>query len=179
MQRVEKWGNGEYIFSSSSGDIPITLQDLNALDNNPEAEVNLIKLYWEFIDTWLERIWKHKDAIFKTLGNNWGFKFNSQDGWYVDAIEANVLFSTILYTTTENPRYRETGLSLEETKAAIIRETHWAAGETNVEATWEQGNKIEKSFIDTFTMRNKGDEGRFNYTAFNKALKWDFSPNPQ
>jgi len=179
IQRVEKWENGIYIFPSSAWKIPITMDDLNALDNNPEAEANLINLYTNFLDTWLERLWPHKDAIFKSLWNNWGFKFNSQDWWYVDKTEANVLFSTILYVTTENINYKETGLSLEETKADIIRETHWITGETNIEVTWKQGNKIEKSFIDKFTMRKYGDEWRFNYTAFHKALKWDFSPNPQ
>jgi hypothetical protein len=177
MERVEKWKNWEYIFFSSVWNIPITMEDLNALNNNPEAEVNLTNLYTNFLDTWLERLWSHKDAIFKSLWNNWGFKFNSQDGQYVDTREANELFSTILYITTENPSYKETGLSLEETKSAIIRETHWAAGETNVEKIWEQWNKLEKSFIDKFTMRDQGDEWRFNYTAFDKALRWDFSPN--
>jgi len=175
MQRVTEWHNWEYIFSSSEWEIPVTMNDINALNNNPEAEVNLIHLYSNFQETWLERLWKHKDAIFKVLWNNWGLKFNSQDGWYVDTREANELFSTILYTTTQNPNYKETGLSLEETKAAIIRETHWFAGETNVEATWEQGNKLEKSFIDRFTMRNQGDEWKFKPDAFEKALKWNFS----
>lgn len=171
---------GEKEFISSTWEpIAYSNEDLIILKQNPELKEDIIRLHWEFIDTWLERLWKHKDAIFKSIWNNWGFKFNSQDGWYVDTREANELFSTILYVTTENPNYKQTWLSLNETKAAIIRETSGAFGETNVEATWEQWNKLEKSFIDKFTMRNQWDEWRFNYAAFNKALKWDFSSSSQ
>lgn len=165
--------------SKSWKTIPLSPEDIIMLKKNPEIKDDIVWLHAEFMNTWLERMYPHKDAIFKSMWNQSWLKFNSKGWWYVDSREANELFSTILYITTENPKYKETGLSLVETKASIVRETHWVAGENNVEVTWKQGNKLEKSFIDKFTMRNRWDVWKFNYTAFSKALKWDFSPSPQ
>jgi len=176
----QDWDN--FFLLSDGKEIPLSREDVSIIHNNPEAESNLVDAYNIFSREWLERIWEHRDSMMQAIGNHdatW-MRFNLRDWNYIDSTEMNYLLSTILYVTTENETYRNVWLrSLEDTISQVRRETQWAFWEENTRNIGQWENKIEEAFINRFTMRNQWDEGRFNYTTFSKALKWDFSPNPQ
>jgi len=177
-ERVENGTWGNFILTTADGRrIPVTRKDISIIDGSPEAERNLVNAYDIFQNEWLERIWQHKDSLMQAIGSNdtTGMQFNLRDGNYLDQREMNYLLSSILYITTENNEYREVWLSLDDTISKVRRETQWAFWEENVRNIGQWENMLENTFINKFTMRNQWDEGRFNFSAFSRALRWDFS----
>jgi hypothetical protein len=156
--------------------IPLSAEDISMLKNDPEKREDIVKLHSEFKDTKLEALYPYKDDIFKALWNQSSIRFNAYDGWYIDQREANVLFSAILFTATEDLKYKAVGTNLEVTKAHIKREVEWIAGEENVRTEWWAENHIEESFINKYTKRKTWDKWKFKPDIFAKALKWNFPP---
>lgn len=169
------WREGENTLTSENGEeIPLSPEDISALRNNPENLESIVELFREFQDTKCEALWPYKEDMFTWLSNQWGMRFSAYDGEYIDKREANVLFSSILYVTTEKPEYKNTWINLETTKSHIKREVEWFAGEENVRRVGNAQNPIECNFIDKFTMRSTGDSWKFHHVAFAQALKWNF-----
>lgn len=177
-ERVESSSWGNFLLTTEDGrKIPVTRKDISIIHGSPEAERNLVNAYDIFQNEWLERIWQHKDSLMQAIGSNdtTGMQFNLRDGNYLNERELNYLLSTILYITTENEDYREIWLSLDDTISKVRRETQWAFWEENVRNIGQWENRLENAFINKFTLRNQWDEGRFYFSAFDKALNWDFS----
>lgn len=176
--QYQKIDQGIYIFQTQDAfwnpiEIPINDEEKTMIEANEKAKENFISFYLCFQQAGLEKIWIFRENILTSLGNIDGFAV-SKDEDYINSREANIVLSSILYTSTQNPQYQAPGDSLQITLNRLHQETHGAFGENQSPWFHSPWNKIELSFLDTFTFRESWDMYRFNQPAFEKALKWVF-----
>ena len=175
-ERLSPWNNGRYILSTSDWTaIPITRQDVGLIANNERAEENLISAFLTFEKLWLWPIWEYKDPLITVLSESdmSGQKFNIRDGEYIDRRELNILLSKILYITTQNEKYKNIWLSLEDTKWNIRSEINGVFWEENARNVWDAENRIVESYMDNFTERDRWDAWRPKFEALKQALRWE------
>ncbi len=108
MQKVKQGENGTYILPTDAGDIPVSKTDLARINDNPEAEANLIDFYTTLTKLNLEEFWSYKDIIFQTIQNTSATSgVNLNDKGYVDKSDMSIFLYTIADSISESDELTE------------------------------------------------------------------------
>ena len=128
--------------------IPITPEEAQVLNNNPEAQKNFIDTYEAFDKSWLKKLWDIRDPIFRGISNTKWSSFNT--GWdFINKNELKVLFDSILISINEPPLSSGT-LTVDGIISTMERRngTNESGEEAQVNSYWE--TRIEEEFLKRF-----------------------------
>lgn len=141
--------SGERIFYtsySSEGRIPISLEEVSIIQNNPEAERNLVQTFEAFQSTWLSRLWNLRENIFRGISNVQWLSFQVNED-YINIQELKIIFDSILQSIDEAPLtsttlWGDNGI-IAEMERRNGTNINWVEAQVNMR--WE--SMIEERFI--------------------------------
>jgi len=145
----EVWGTDENpTLISWATQIPISREEAQILQNNPEAQKNYIETYTAFEASWLLKLWNIRDSIFTSISNVKWLAFNIN--WdFINKNELKILFDSILISVDEKP-IQEWTLSVNWIVNEMERRnwTNADGSETEVNFYWE--TRVEALFLERY-----------------------------
>lgn len=141
-----KSSNWNYLVNTAYWNIELSSNEMILVSNNKEAYKNLENFQKTLNELWLEKLWKYRLDIFKSISNKYVFEFNSKDD-FINKNELKIFLNAILSSLWYEIYPK---LTLEEIKLQVqLINNYWLIWwEKEVDNLWN--SSIEKSFLNKF-----------------------------
>lgn len=158
--------DGNYTLKTPKEEISITQKEAKIIQQNPEAEQNLINFKETLDELWINKLWDFRENIFTALENKSWNAFDEADNFLWESEVVNFLGNTLVALWLEKEvRYNA---SLDVIKQEFkIKNQVWAILDGWINQV--NGNTtIEQAFVNNFCPIE--NNGRFEYSKFCESI---------
>lgn len=147
--RISTSIDGSILLNTNNGNkIKISREELQIIQNNPEAEKNLIQVKKAFDRSWLGKLWNLRQSIFQSIANIKWLSFQMHDD-YINKNELKILFDSILISVDEKP-LQNSAYTVEEIVVEMERRNGTTLSGEEAEINSYGETKIEAKFLNRY-----------------------------